>query len=120
MSGPLTPDQVAAAIHRTAPRPPIPDRDIAQMVAEATARLFAVTFEQLRDSRTREHVEARQVAMAVTRARTGMSWPELGRWFQKDHTTVMHAVARVMKDPDKLAWAHAVEAAMTPTTGGQP
>jgi chromosomal replication initiator protein len=43
----------------------------------------------------RSVVRARQVAMSAVRARLGLSYPELGMVFGKDHTTVMNGVKRV-------------------------
>lgn len=39
--------------------------------------------------------EARQLAIWLVRTKLGMSYPEIGREFKLDHTTCMHAVARV-------------------------
>ena len=41
--------------------------------------------------------DARAVAMWVARKRTSMSFPEIGREFDKDHTTVMSAVRKIDK-----------------------
>lgn len=40
---------------------------------------------------------ARQVALYICRSyiRPTPSYPELGRWFRRDHTTAMHAVRRI-------------------------
>lgn len=51
-------------------------------------------------SRNQPIVWYRQVAMAVIRTVSGSSYPELGRVFGgRDHTTAMHAVARVKVVP---------------------
>lgn len=49
-------------------------------------------------SRAKHLMLARSVAMAVVRELCGMSYPALGRLFQRDSTTVMHHVANVQKD----------------------
>lgn|SRR5271166_3470642 len=47
-------------------------------------------------------VVARHVAMYVCRETTGRSLPEIARRFNRDHTTVIHACAKIggMKDPE--------------------
>jgi len=49
------------------------------------------------DSTSRRHevVLPRQVAMYLSRRLTARSFPELGRSFKKDHTTVMHAFEKI-------------------------
>jgi len=39
----------------------------------------------------------RQAAMYVARQMTGLSFPEIGRRFNRDHTTVLHGYRRVLK-----------------------
>lgn len=104
---------VAAAIRNTTPRPPNDDHT-ARQIADATAHLFQLDPQDLLGpSRDPTVVHARQVAMTVTRSRTAMSYPRIGRWWQRDHTTVMNAVSRVMGNPVLLGYAAAVEAALT-------
>lgn len=38
---------------------------------------------------------SRQYAMWLIRKRMGLSYPEIGRFFRRDHTTVIHAVRAV-------------------------
>ena len=45
--------------------------------------------------RVKNIVEARQIAMYLIRKLTNLSLPEIGLQFAKDHTTVMHAIAKV-------------------------
>ena len=57
-----------------------------------TARVFEVTTKDiLSNSRKQRFVQPRQVAMYVARHYTAMSFPELGRAFGRDHTTIQHA-----------------------------
>ncbi len=74
-------------------RPPI----TADLVIDLTAEMFGFGREQLiGPSRRRPLVEARQVAMYVTRDVTDLSFPDIGRAFgDRDHTTVMHACRKV-------------------------
>lgn len=46
-------------------------------------------------TRKAEIVRARQAAMWALRHHTTLSYPEIGRLFDRDHTTVIHAVARI-------------------------
>lgn len=46
-------------------------------------------------SKTREHVDARQVAMWLARTASRQSYPAIGRYMGRDHATVMHAVRRI-------------------------
>ncbi len=66
-------------------------------ILEATADLFAFSVEQITGgSRRRPLVDARQIAMYVTRNMTDLSYPEIGRAFgNRDHTTVIHAVRKI-------------------------
>ncbi len=56
-------------------------------------------------SRTRPVTRARQIAMAVAAERTAASSTVIGRVFERDHTTVTHAVAviRLGMTPDLRA-----------------
>ncbi|EYB68950.1 chromosomal replication initiator protein dnaA [Deinococcus phoenicis] len=62
--------------------------------------------------RAREVVVPRQIAMYLIRDLTDHSLPEIGQFFGRDHSTVMHAVAKVTellgKDGDLLASVNAL------------
>ncbi len=66
-------------------------------ILEATSEVFDFTLEQITGgSRRRPLVDARQIAMYVTRNMTDLSYPEIGRAFgNRDHTTVIHAVRKI-------------------------
>jgi len=68
-----------------------------QIVLDATAEMFGFSVEELTGkSRSRPLVTARQIAMYVLRQMTTFSYPAIGRQFgDRDHTTVMHAVAKI-------------------------
>ena len=76
-----------------AEKPPV----TAERIIELTADLFGFSIEQIiSGSRRRPLVEARQVAMYVTRNTTELSFPDIGKAFgNRDHTTVMHAVRKI-------------------------
>ncbi len=60
------------------------------------ASYFGLTLEDLRGaSRSLVLVNARQIAMYLCRELTSMSLPEIGKEFNKDHTTVMHANKKI-------------------------
>ncbi len=69
----------------------------ARTILEATSEVFSFTLEQITGgSRRRPLVDARQIAMYVTRNMTDLSYPEIGRAFgNRDHTTVIHAVRKI-------------------------
>ena len=66
-------------------------------ILEATCEVFSFALEQITGgSRRRPLVDARQIAMYITRNMTDLSYPEIGRAFgNRDHTTVIHAVRKI-------------------------
>lgn len=74
-------------------KPPV----TAARIIELTGEAFGFETEQITGgSRRRPLVDARQVAMYVTRNMTDLSFPDIGRAFgDRDHTTVMHAVRKI-------------------------
>ncbi|PNW26769.1 UNVERIFIED_CONTAM: hypothetical protein BEN50_21540 [Euhalothece sp. KZN 001] len=65
-------------------------------IAETTAEEFGLTVEDLRGKkRTRAVVRPRQLAMCLARDLTVRSLPEIGRYFRRDHTTVLNALDRI-------------------------
>ena len=67
------------------------------LIMGQTADYFAVTVEQLCSAdRSRDLVEARQIAMYLCRELTDLSLPKIGQTFGgRDHTTVMHAQRKI-------------------------
>jgi chromosomal replication initiator protein len=80
------------------------EREItADLIMDVVADFFGLSVEQLcSESRTRQLVNARQVAMYLVRELTDMSFPQIGKEFGgRDHSTVMHAkdkIANLMKE----------------------
>ncbi|RTR27050.1 chromosomal replication initiator protein DnaA [Deinococcus radiophilus] len=76
-------------------------------VVRAAAQLFEVTTEQIKGTgRARDIVVPRQIAMYLIREMTEHSLPEIGQFFGRDHSTVMHAVNKVtegIKRDEELA-----------------
>ncbi len=63
------------------------------LIMSETATYFGLTLDELcSTSRTRQLVNARQIAMYLTRELTDLSLPKIGQAFGgRDHTTVIHA-----------------------------
>ncbi|MFC6591949.1 chromosomal replication initiator protein DnaA [Deinococcus lacus] len=77
-------------------------------ILSAVAAQYEISPDLIRGSgRAREVVTPRQVAMYLIRELTSHSLPEIGQFFGRDHSTVMHAVSKVTegvaKDPELLA-----------------
>lgn len=69
---------------------------IQQVVAEHfDIPLFQLTGKK----RDPEFSHPRMVAMYLCRAYLHLSFPAIGRHFNRDHTTVMHAVTKVLEHP---------------------
>lgn len=61
-----------------------------------TARKHEITVEQIKSmSRKREFAWPRQECMYRMRRETSLSLPQIGRIFDRDHTTVIHAIRAV-------------------------
>jgi chromosomal replication initiator protein len=69
----------------------------AATIMAVTADYFSISLEDLTShSRSRNLVNARQIAMYLCRELTDLSLPSIGKHFGgKDHTTVMHAVKKI-------------------------
>ncbi len=79
----------------------IPSEQPAQITVSTimgeTAKYFALTIDDLcSSSRSRQLVQARQIAMYLCRELTELSLPKIGQHFGgRDHTTVMHADRKI-------------------------
>lgn len=66
------------------------------VIAEAVSEHTRISVEALTSRRQRTRVSrARQMAMSLARLVTGRSLPEIGRYFGRHHTTVLHATQMV-------------------------
>lgn len=79
----------------------------AKKIMEIVAEFYNITIEDLiRQSRKKEYVGPRQVAMYIIRKELETSLPMIGEYFGgRDHTTVIHAVdkiQRVAKEKESL------------------
>ena len=65
-------------------------------IQKKVAEHFNISVKELQSSRRARTVSRpRQVAMYLAKQLTSRSLPEIGRKFDRDHTTVMHAVRKV-------------------------
>lgn len=69
----------------------------AKKVAESVAEFYNISMEDLiKQSRKKEYVKPRQIAMYLIRKELDSSFPSIGEFFGgRDHTTVMHAVEKI-------------------------
>lgn len=68
----------------------------ADLVVDVSARMYGVTPEELFEhSRRAAVVVPRQIAMYLLRTDLGLSFPSIGRRFDRDHTTVIHACNKI-------------------------
>ena len=66
------------------------------LIINEVAKFYGIEPDTIRSvSRKKETLIPRQVAMYIIREKTGLSLPEIGREFGKDHTTVMNAINKV-------------------------
>lgn len=70
-------------------------------VQKLVAEHFGITLKDMMGKdRSPEFSHPRMIAMYVCRAYLHLSFPAIGRHFDRDHTTVMHAVTRVLEHPN--------------------
>jgi len=69
----------------------------AKKIADSVAGFYNITVDDLvKQSRKKEYVKPRQIAMFLMRKELDSSFPSIGEFFGgRDHTTVMHAVEKV-------------------------
>ncbi len=74
-----------------------------EAIQREVARYYKLAVDELRGERRVKHVShARQVAMYLCRTMTSASLPEIGKRFNKDHSTVLTSVRKIenLKDSD--------------------
>ena len=65
-------------------------------IVDVVAAHYGITREQLKSKRRTNSVALpRQVAMFLMRRQTTLSLAEIGRFFDRDHTTVIHACSKI-------------------------
>lgn len=71
------------------------------LVIATTAEFHDITTDELTGpTRTKTVAQARQMAMWLCRDLTDLSLPRIGAKFDRDHTTVMHAIRKIQHDAD--------------------
>ncbi len=107
---------LAMAQETLAPILPSADRVTSvEDIQRAVCDYFSLRLSELKSKRrTRTIAFPRMLAMYICRERLGTSYPELGRGFEKDHTTVLSAVRKITRqledeDPQVMAALNAIE-----------
>jgi len=68
----------------------------AETIVHVVAQHYGITREQLKGKRRTASVALpRQMAMSLMRRQTTLSLSEIGRFFDRDHTTVIHACDKI-------------------------
>lgn len=81
--------------------PALPRPVTIQTVTKAVAKLAGVTVADLQSAdRSRRFARPRQLAVYLARQWSGKSYPILGRHFNRDHSTIIHAVEITQKRLD--------------------
>ena len=66
------------------------------LIISEVCQYYGIEEQVLRSTlKNKNTAEARQVAMYLIRTMTNLSLPEIGREFDRDHTTVMHGLKKV-------------------------
>ena len=69
------------------------------LIIGEVCRFYSIEEQVLRGTlKNKNTAEARQIAMYLVRKLVGLSLPEIGREFARDHTTVLHALRKVEKE----------------------
>jgi hypothetical protein len=102
--------QIASVLDALRCRPFVTVRLVANIVALAFDVSTDEIFSELRRPRI---VRPRQIAMAIAhhylRGRVNGTYPAIGRAFDRDHTTVLHAVRKYRGMVEKIAAANAAK-----------
>ncbi len=94
LGGTITPESARILLkdilHMTERQVKAPD------VIQAVADFYHLTVKDLRDKRRdRVVVRPRQLAMYLTKQLTPMALPDIAKFFERDHTTVIHAIRTI-------------------------
>lgn len=83
-----------------------------RVIASAAAHFGCSAHDVRSDGRTPDVVNARHVTAWLLR-QEGRSYPQVGAALHKDHTSAMHGVKRVERDPALMAVAVTIRAELT-------
>lgn len=91
----------------------LPNRIYLRDIQAEVARRFGLSSSDMTSARRSRYVaRPRQIAMYLSKQLTPLSLPEIGRRFNRDHTTVIHACRQIEKlrqiDPEIDASVRAV------------
>ena len=88
--------ELAEEVLQRARRTPSPLAIEPETIVHVVAQHFGITREQLKGKRRTASVALpRQMAMYLMRQQTTLSLSEIGRFFDRDHTTVIHACDKI-------------------------
>ena len=91
------------AMQHAMARPVEPPRLELDRIAQAVCWAWNVAFDELRSQNRKLYIaRPRQAAFLLAHELTGKSTPQIGRYFRRDHSTVLHGirVARAVEDAD--------------------
>jgi len=89
---------IASPYLDTMPLAPIAQESNAELIASLVAVSYRLTLDDLKyGDKTARILEARQVAQWVLRRQLRLSFPEIGRVMNRDHSTVMHSCRAIEK-----------------------
>lgn len=94
---------------------------IARTEAERAGAFYGLTADEvLAKDRSKSRFEARAITAWVLRCRFGFSYPELGRFLGRDHTTIMSAIQRVERELRENSTSFFAQNAMLALQGDMP
>ncbi len=127
LSEPITPPLVRRALGRGDAGPaPTAEPPTLSAIQDAVCAVSGLTKEELLSPRRSPRVaHSRQLAMYLARELTPLSLTEIARSFDRDHTTVLHAIrsvsARLEPGSETAAALHTIHATLgTRPAGGRP
>lgn len=68
-----------------------------ETIRYVTATVFNMNMKDFNECRERKFAHARQIAMYLSRKLTPKSYPQIGKVFKRDHTTIIYGVEAVEK-----------------------
>ena len=106
LSEPLSSPLVRRALGRAEDPTPTSEPPTLSAIQDAVCTVNGLTKEELLSPRRSVRIaRARQLAMYLARELTGLSLTEIARGFDRDHTTVMHAI-RQRLEPARAGIGH--------------
>jgi chromosomal replication initiation ATPase DnaA len=110
-------DLMATVLRAFCPKPAEPEKilqdgrvSLALVLSEVSLQMHMPAPVILADRKTQRVIFVRQLAMYISRRVAGLSYPVIGAFFKRDHSTVIHAenliAVRIDSEP---AFAHTVD-----------